>query len=172
MRSILPILVVLALAGCSATHNVERTPFTGVVLNPEGNAYVATPEDGRYGEIVYYQSGYLTAVAVSRAFTPHFKRTVRGSLATDRRSAQNAAKAGGYTYLILPEILHWEDRATEWSGLPDRIEVRISIIDVTSGDLLDVAHIDAQSKWATLGGDRPEHLLNEPVFDYANSLFR
>lgn len=171
MRSIWPWFIAFALVGCTATHNINRTDSPEVGLDPDGTAYIPTPENGRFGEIVYHQSGYLTAVAVSRAFTPHFKRTTRGSLAADRYSALKAAKAGGYTYLIEPEILHWEDRATEWSGLLDKIEVKISIVDVASGKLLDVAHIDAQSKWATLGGDRPEHLLNEPISEYANSLF-
>jgi len=172
MRFVWSFVIAFSLAGCTSTHHIDRTASPDVILDSKGTAYVSTPQDGRFEQIVYPQSGYLTAVAVSRAFTPHLKRTVRGNLAVDRYSALKAARAGDYTYLIQPEILHWEDRATEWSGLLDKIKVKISVINVASGKVLDVAQIVAQSKLATLGGDHPEHLLNEPIFEYADSLFR
>ena len=171
MRILSTLLIALALAGCTATHNVDRTTLEGVRLDSTGSAYVSTPENGRYGQTVYHQSGHQTAAAVSRAFSPHLRRTTQGSLATDRYSALKAASAGNYDYLIQPEILHWEDRATEWSGLLDKIRLRITVLDVASGQVLDSAELSAQSKWATLGGDHPEHLLDEPLTEYARSLF-
>jgi hypothetical protein len=57
-----------------------------------------------------------------------------------------------FAYYVDPEILHWEDRATEWSGRPDTIEIRISIYDSTSEDELASAVLKGKSKWATFGG--------------------
>jgi len=71
----------------------------------------------------------------------------------------------------VPEILHWEDRATEWSGKPDVIEVRLTLIDVASGRPLDETVISGKSKWATFGGDHPQELLAVPFEQYAAALF-
>jgi len=76
-----------------------------------------------------------------------------------------------YEYYIQSEILHWEDRATEWSGLPDRIEIKISVYDTHSGAELASSILSARSKWATFGGDHPQDLLPEPVKQYVESLY-
>ena len=171
MRAFLAFAFSLSLAACTASHSVKRTESRGVSLDPDGYAYVMTPENGRYGDTVYNESGRQTALAVSRAFSPHLRLTKREIAVTDRASALKAAKAGGFTYVIQPQILHWEDRATQWSGLLDKIELRLYVVDVATGKVLDSVLIDAKSKWATLGGDHPEHLLEQPLTDYANSLF-
>lgn len=71
-------------------------------------------------------------------------------------------QAQPYGYYVIPEILHWEDRATEWSGIPDRLEVKLSIFDGNKKELASTI-ITGKSKWATLGGDHPQDLLPEPL---------
>jgi hypothetical protein len=90
----------------------------------------------------------------------------------DFDAARKSAQAGGYTYLLYPEILHWEDRATEWSGRPDQASVKVSVVRMDSGAVLDSAVVGGKSGLGTLGGDRPEHLLPKPLSDYAATLFR
>lgn len=89
----------------------------------------------------------------------------------DFDSALATAKAGSYTYLLYPEILHWEDRATEWSGKSDIVSVKVSLVGTEAGKVLDSAVVGGKSSWWTFGGDRPEHLLPKPLSDYAASLF-
>jgi hypothetical protein len=124
---------------------------------------------------VYPGPGKRTAFEVTRAFSPRLEKTTQargtGTAGQDKDGALEKAKAGGYTYLIYPVILHWEDRATEWSGIPDKITVEISVIDVATGAVLDSARIEGKSKWATLGGDHPQDLLEKPLTDYARTLF-
>lgn len=43
------------------------------------------------------------------------------SVAESSDELQVAAVDGGFAYLVLPTLLHWEDRATEWSGKRDQI---------------------------------------------------
>lgn len=165
------ILLVLALAGCTDTHNIRRSGSQDTTLDAAASAYVAVPENGRYGETVYPDSGRMTTSEIIWAFTPHLEKATRGKRIESRGEALATARSGGYTYLIFPEILHWEDRATEWSGLPDRIVVEVSVIDVATAGIIDSARIEGKSKWATLGGDRPQDLLKKPLEDYARSLF-
>ena len=89
----------------------------------------------------------------------------------DNMASEDAAKASGATYLVAPEILHWEDRATEWSGKPDRVDVDIRVIAPTSGAVIASSVISGKSKWATFGGDHPQDLLPEPVDEYVGTLF-
>jgi hypothetical protein len=42
-----------------------------------------------------------------------------------------------FKYLVYPTILHWEDRTTEWSALPDRVEVKIDLNETATVKLLD-----------------------------------
>ena len=79
--------------------------------------------------------------------------------------------AGPFDYYVIPEILHWEDRATEWSGLPDKIEVKIIVYDGGTGNEVASTLISGQSKWATFGGDHPQDLLPEPLNNYVESLY-
>jgi hypothetical protein len=38
------------------------------------------------------------------------------------------AKENNYGYLVFPTILEWEDRATEWSGIPDKASIKIAMV--------------------------------------------
>jgi Domain of unknown function (DUF4823) len=76
-----------------------------------------------------------------------------------------------FKYLVYPTILHWEDRATEWSALPDRVEVKIDLIETATGKLLDSVVIRGKSGVATLGGDHPQDLLPKPVDEFVSTLF-
>lgn len=76
-----------------------------------------------------------------------------------------------FKYLVYPTILHWEDRATEWSALPDRVEVKIDLIETATGKLLDSVVIRGKSGLATLGGDHPQDLLPKPVDEFVSTLF-
>lgn len=173
MRNLFVVVIVLALAGCSDTHSVKRADGRAAVLDPTASAYVSVPMNGRYEQTVYPSSGKRAVFEVTRAFSPHLKKTTqaRGTAGQDKDDALEKARAGGYTYLIHPVILHWEDRATEWSGIPDKITVEISVIDVATGSVLDSPRIEGKSKWATLGGDHPQDLLEKPLTDYARTLF-
>jgi Domain of unknown function (DUF4823) len=76
-----------------------------------------------------------------------------------------------FDYYVVSEILHWEDHATEWSGLPDKIEVKIMVYDGGTGKELASTLIAGESKWATFGGDHPQDLLPEPLNSYVESLY-
>jgi hypothetical protein len=74
--------------------------------------------------------------------------------------------------LLYPQILQWEDRATEWSGKPDIAAVKLSVLSTDTGALLDSVIIEGKSGLATFGGDHPQDLLPKPMAEYAASLFK
>lgn len=162
----------LFLFGCADTHQLMRAPGSALAISKDASAYIAIPSDGRYGNTNYPGSGALAAQAIATAFAPYLQKITVAIKSEDLESAQLSAKSGKYTYLLFPQILHWEDRATEWSGRPDVASIKVSLIRADSGEVLDSAVIGGKSGLATFGGDRPEHLLPKPLSDYAATLFR
>jgi hypothetical protein len=75
-----------------------------------------------------------------------------------------------YDYYVVPEIVRWEDRATEWSGIPDKVEIKISIYEGLTWMNLASAIIYGKSKSFTFGS-LPEELLPEPIDKYIDSLY-
>ena len=169
-RSLASVLFFLGLfAGCADTHQVVRASKIGAPLSKQASAYVAVGRDGSYGKTPYPGSGAMTAQAVAAAFAPYMSKVAIGLSVEEVATAQQSARAGGHTYLLYPQILHWEDRATEWSLRPDIVSVKVSLIHATSGAVIDSVVVGGKSGVATLGGDRPEHLLPTPLAEYAAS---
>ena len=162
----------LVVAGCADTHTVERPVQAGQKLASSASAFVSVPPDGRYGSTSYAGSGQTTAQIVAAAFSRHLTDVRQGDRPAAAPDAALAlARAAGATYLIAPTILHWEDRATEWSMKPDRAEIRVVVMEAASGKVLDTAIVKGRSGIATFGGDQPQDLLCEPVAEYVNELF-
>ncbi len=170
MKTLAFLLLALLNAGC--VHTYDRTVIKhGATLNRQGSAYVAVPDDGRFEKISYPGSGMKTAIAVQQAFATNL---LRAEIANARNSFEgnlNAARTGKFSYLVSPSILHWEDRATEWSSAPDRIQIEVRVVDTATGETIEHATVNGKSKWATLGGDHPEYLLRQPLADYADWIF-
>ena len=164
-------LTAVVFSGCTSTYELTSPVPAQTRLKADGSAYVALPEDGHFEKIPYPGSGRKTALAVSEAFSRHLKKVeVAPEVSSYDRSLEKA-KNGSFDYLVIPTILHWEDRATEWSGRPDRIQIELRTVDVSTTDTLAVESIKGTSKWLTFGGDVPEDLLKDPINSYVDSLF-
>jgi hypothetical protein len=167
------LFIVLGLFGCVNKHELVRpnSSMSNAKLERQATAYIAVPQDGIYGQTTYKGSGETTTQVIQAEFAKHLRHVVTGVEHQTFDSALSMAQYEGLTYLIYPRILHWEDRATEWSGKSDKVSVKISIIEASSGNEIDAVIITGKSKWATLGGDHPQELLPKPVGEYVSSLF-
>lgn len=170
MRSLLILLLSAILSACASTfkHEVLSAPSTKL---ERGRAIVvATPKNGFYEHDEYKSSGRQTAAATQAAFARFSNQVTVSSTCADLPclQAESTPRSG---YLVVPQILHWEDRATEWSGKPDRIEVKVIIFDAQSAKEVASTIISGKSKWATFGGDHPQDLLPEPLKSYVESLY-
>jgi hypothetical protein len=164
------VLFSLSVAGCSAKYHQQVVDQPRASLQTGEGVFICVPEDGFYGSQKYPQSGEMTAQALEGAFAPYTHRIevsdqCRGEDCLDRIPPET------YAYYASPEILHWEERATEWSGRPDQIRIKIVIYDVDGRDVLSSVIIQGRSKWATFGGDHPQDLLAEPFSRYLNTLY-
>jgi hypothetical protein len=170
MRHLWALSVLALLAGCASTYRQEVVTAAQARLERGKPVLIATPKNGAYNRTEYPQSGRQTAAAVHTAFA----RYADGAAISTRCKDLECLQAEGgtrYAYLVVPEILHWEDRATEWSGIPDRMEVKITVWDVQRNAVVSSGVLSGKSKWATLGGDHPQDLLPEPVNGFVATLY-
>jgi hypothetical protein len=164
---------VLALTGCKHTYEaVPMTPAPGPKLSANATAYVAIPPDARRKQDFIINSGLATAQVIQDAFTSRLKRAYIARQSESREEAIATAAKHNCTYLVFPTILKWEDHSTENTGIRDRIELRIEIIDPPTGQLLHGSVIKGRSRFFSDGGDTPKDLLHDPIEKFAASLFQ
>lgn len=55
--------------------------------------------------------------------------------------------------------------------IPDQVEVKIQIIQVSTGAVISSGIASGKSGVATFGGDHPQDLLPEPIEAFVSSLY-
>jgi hypothetical protein len=170
MRKFCAFLAVLALSGCVSTYKQDALTTPVSKLLSGKSVVIATPENGSYSDKVYSTSGKTTATAVQSAFAHHANNVVVSAECRDLDCLKNAYPSG-YDYFVVPQILHWEDRATEWSGIRDKLEIKLTVYDAVDWRVLASNVITGKSKWATFGGDHPQDLLPHPLAEYVSTLY-
>lgn len=161
----------LALTGCVSKYATDAYHAPLASLKRSAGFYVMQPANGSYGSIQYAESGKQTAQAVAEALESYTDRVVAASSVQSLSTARRKAQSQSLKYVFEPTILHWEDRATEWSGIPDKITVKYAVYDSKTGKLIASETERASSKWATFGGDHPQDLLPVPTKDFVARLF-
>jgi len=165
------VFIALLLAGCVHKYAVPETGDRYSRIPSSARVYVAEPMDGQDDRPrAYEKSGRWTRSAVVQALRGQGVQLISGEVAASQDEAMELARAAGAGFLVYPEIRHWSDRATEWSGVPDRITLDIRIYDVSTGSVINRQKIRASSRWATFGGDHPQELLPELTRRWAESV--
>lgn len=165
------VLFVVFMVGCASSYKYSNLQSPSNKLDGTIGVLISIPEDGRYGDRQYRNSGTMTANEIKSAFYKYASKvdlinTCHGDDCLDSIDTEK------YGYYVKPEILHWEDRATEWSGKPDRITIQLVVYDAVNKKELTNSSYSGKSKWATFGGDHPQDLLSEPTNKYVGSLYQ
>ena len=167
---------VLLMQACSNTYKLEALPLDsapGIVSSSEpmmgvgDEVAIALPKDGQYGETVYAGSGNMVRLAVINCLSSKGLLVVT----TDEAGVAVAKRAEVHKWQVKPIILEWEDRATEWSGKPDRIRIELQTTD-SDGRICDRVVVSGVSKWATFGGDHPQDMLTPAISPWASRLVK
>ena len=153
---------------------VEGAAAVGLVfLGPVGGDAeadeAAAVGDGFEGHGGAYRKGRLASARWSLPAGASPNASVARRLSGGRRALGDGTSPVVCDATLL--ILHWEERATEWSGKPDQITIQVTLYDVSSKQVLDKVTIKGQSKWATFGGNHPQDLLAKPIEKYVAELF-
>jgi hypothetical protein len=154
------LLLVLLLIGCVHKYAVPGVVQSEARISSGAIVYVALAADGRDdSQQTYEGSGRSTQEAIANALTARGMNAILGESAADVYESIAAARAAGAGFLVYPEIVHWSDRATEWSRIPDRLRLSLVVHDVVAGEVRNQQELEASSRWLTLGGDHPQELL-------------
>lgn len=174
MKKLLPIIVMLGsiASGCASVQTVRLNDGASVKkLDPKASAYINISPNGSCNNTVYSGSGHQVATIIASALSKHLGMVEVAQENEKTKEGIAEAKTGGFTYYVDPLIIRWEDRATEWSGVTDKVEVKIAIFDTATGEITDSAILKGHSAWATFGGDHPQELIQKPIEEYIDSLF-
>lgn len=158
--------------GCSSTYEHHSVQASLPELKADGRIYISFPEPANAKDQGIPNSSQVIVEALRIAFSKFSKNIFLSRGQRMLETNLESAKKWQCQYLIIPSILKWEDHATEWSGVRDRIEIRLTVSEVATGQVLNETTINGKGRWLTDGGDRPEDLLAEPFARYAASLFR
>ncbi|PHQ72256.1 MAG: hypothetical protein COB93_01020 [Sneathiella sp.] len=167
-------LIIIALlqlgAACSDKYRVDAIDPPAVNISAKSSYYVMLAENGRLGQTHYEQSGKMVSTLITAELEARGATTTTASAVETLSQATEKSKSLGIEYIFQPKILHWEDRATEWSSRPDRITMAYKIFSVPTGELVASTTVSASSKWATFGGDHPQDLVPKTVSDFMNTV--
>jgi len=157
-----------------ARHDIKpQSSQAPVQLTRAAKIYVSIPKDGKYYENKpYVGSGKMVAAALVSELGKYADKVFMGVQAENMSQAILTAQKLSTRYLFFTKILHWEDRATEWSGKPDRLEIQVKIVEVSNKHLLDQTILTGNSSFFTLGGDHPQDMLPKIINDYTVLLFK
>ena len=160
------------LFGCSDSHQLVPIGKTSKSkIKCEQPVYISVPKDGSYGNTIYNGSGVSVSNSILSVVSHYCGRVETGNEVQSYSDALNYSKKHNFGLLIFPIILEWEDRATEWSGIPDRISIKIQIIDIQMEKTIKSYIINGKSGLATFGGDHPQDLLPEPIKELFKKIF-
>lgn len=173
MRTIVCVVSMLLLAACTARYQVDNLGGTASAaqLDRQKGVYVAVPRDGTYESKPYVGSGQIVAQAVAAAFARSAVQVHVAEARSETEEALVSARKLGAEYVVVPTIAHWEQRATEWSGRPSRMAIRISILDAKTGNQISATSIEGRSRIVSLTSTTPESLLRDPLAQYVSRLY-
>lgn len=172
-RYTLLILLTLIIVACADSHQLVRSNPTSSnqKFGSSDSFFISVPQNGIYGEKIYQSSGVMTTQILMSSFAKRVREVKTGRSYQSFEDSLLAAKEANSKYLIYPTILEWEDRATEWSGIPDRVSIKVEIINVANGQTVESAIVKGKSGLATLGGDHPQDLLPKPIDEFVGTFF-
>jgi hypothetical protein len=165
-------LSLLFLAGCSHKYKTDTYNPPAALLSSNASAYIMVAKNGTYSSRTYAGSGKTVSQQTQAALARFLARVDMAPANENRAAAFREARKNAYDYVFEPVILHWEDRATAWSGKPDRISVKLVVWDPQTEEVVSTGIEKASSKWGTLGGDHPQDLLPRMMKVATERLFR
>ena len=175
-----PLLIALSvctvaffMGSCSPAYNVHKGAAgqNDFKLDTRATVYVAVPEDHTSSGHLYSGSGREVSSEIEFLLFKHFNNVIVAKKVEEFDKALVVAGEKGCGYMIYPHLISWEDYATEWNAIPDRLKLKISVVDVKSGKVLDKILIEGKGKIMTFGGDHPMDIAKEPLKQWIDSLF-
>jgi hypothetical protein len=165
------------LQACTPAYKIDNRASRNLgtvkpALTASDKIAVIAPADGRYKRNVYPQTGLRVAEKLTSAFKKYSGGVSLVAQVMPLDAAKTYAEQNGFTHIVCPEIIKWEDRVTAVSGKRDRVSIHMVVFDVDNNKTVDDCIIygnGSTSVWAT--AKTPEILLDKPFGVYVKRLF-
>ena len=159
--SFMVVILLLLLNACAYTqHSLSPNNAQKDKPSPSDVFCVMLASDGAYGSEIYSGSGRTVSNRIIYAVRRKYPLTQLIET-TDEDQAIQQCSSKSANYLISPQILHWEDRATQWSGMRDHIKIEIRLIKVNPKTFVRSAFFEARNNWFTFVNADPSELFND-----------
>ena len=157
-----------------ALSGLEQYPFQRPAQPKELPSTLPVPEDS-------------LSLLLSGEVRRQFPRVLRAEGSETLFDARQSAVRNRIDFVIFPRILLWEDTVGTWRELADtlrhrsgselqdafgldRARIQLTVLDVTTGRVVDVVAIDTRAGLLGLYDDSPDRLLVAALGRYVDSL--
>ncbi len=168
------VFVLITGSGCRSAYPSAQTKNDSKippVFELRTRVYIATPPDAVYKNETVARSSKHTKEALWDAFRLFTKLSFVGKTQETLEEALEHARKTRSEFLIFPLILSWEDHRTEWTFIRDRLDIRLEIYDVNTGNRVYSSEVKSRGGWMSDGEDTPEMLLQKPCEQFVRSVY-
>jgi hypothetical protein len=118
------------LVGCVSVPVATIEKAAGSIAVPtKEKLCVSVPKDGEFEGKPYVNSGAKVAEKIKMSIDQRYSILLLNEV-TENTFIECVQR--GANYIVVPEILAYENRATGWSGQPDKIKVQVDLIEIDS----------------------------------------
>jgi len=161
------------LAGCKSSYSEKQlSQGPPPLVGNNARIYIAKPFDAVDRKKVAMESGKQAADSLFAAFSRHTRYIYAGKSSESVSEGLDSARKVRADFMVYPTLIEWTDRATEFSGRRDRLKLKVEVIELAESKVVFAQEIEATGRWMTDGGDTPADLLDQPLQNLVNSLFR
>ena len=153
---LLGVTAALFITSCSTTMKISPALTSSHKLEQNRNIHIAKIDDAAFNGQIYSGSGLSVA--------NYFKGYVHPFAA--RISSEEEAD-----YIVKAVITHWEPRRAEWSGIPTRVKIQVSIFEASSGRELINSWLDIKGRRMTFAPQSAEGLAEYLIKNFCKDLF-
>ncbi|CAA0125181.1 Uncharacterised protein [BD1-7 clade bacterium] len=177
-NKLITVIALLMLSGCSSTiYKYADTQALSSPLVRNHGVLITIPADGQFKDIVYEDSGLVTAEMLRKAFL-QFSPRVDIAANCESTGCMEYLSGKHYRYLVVPEVVNWENRIFEWSTSPDRVKIMVTTYDVLTGEKISngIFYGKFSSVFPLItspfNNHKPHELLETPSAVYVSKLYR
>lgn len=166
----------LLLNGCSSTQLIKKDTDRHLIkLKKDSSVYIIVADNGKHNGKTYEGTGRVVTKIIFSEFSKYLKYAETSVFIREFREGLEKARKQGFLYIVHSEILDWQYQGgVVWTPSPtQRAELKISIFDVQTGNLLDsvVIKVHGPSPWVWVVDAPTDSFLYEPIEQYISSLF-
>lgn len=167
-KLVLLFIPLLFLTACDSTYELINQKPSAIKMERDKDILVTTAENGYFENKEYKNSGKKTTTTIVNKLR-RYASIVEVTEANSYKKINNDDLLK-YNYVIVPELYHWEDRATNMNFMPDKIVLGITVYDNT-GMMLNHVEVKGESTKVTMANNDPIDLINEALDIYIRQLF-